>query len=924
MFPMLCLRQSRSRLALPSQRVGRIPSPHASLRLASLSVPTSVSTCSTQWPSSRLLSVAPSSSSYPSPSLHSSSLSRRVLGADPPSSRCCPPPVTSVPLPPLGLSPHSAYLSAVCSPSHFAPSSPLLSSPLSSSPHSLRTCPCPYSSPPPASSCFFRSFSLLSWLMEKWRVETPDRTKSNLSEPNTECIFQLPYLKSVDTLEQHIERMGSIVDQEVNRLKQLMDEKKRPESWSVSSEKDLLPPNESESKEVLVMLDRISAATRPLQEQMEVLFHFHASKQWENVAAKMREKLGDMKAKSAHTLPIAVRWAMQASEGWNEEQKCVAQLMNRKNPRYGESMRFKDIGRFVLSELVEVRAANQFSTQMRSMFERGPMVELTQSSFEELPYYVRDLCAFQGMAVVGGSSTQTYHLPCSTAACIVVLTCVSDPKLRRKVSALSMETTRKSVSPILQKMIDARHDTATCQGWSSHAAKKLAITGAAVGSEKQALSLLESFADAMREDARECVQVLSAMKRKDIADGVVDAQEEDGFYRTDLLYYTKRWLESNETYQKLEQKVSYRKVLAVLNDICEQWLNCRFEVKPVHPGEGWDKYMERLDMYEKDTNRLIGHAYIDLNATGRHGAFGRISPTATGEHLNDVLDGLVRGVILTRIGRTIALRAEECGAHAEEWDGALPDCHISWSEGRVVFHEVGHFMAEMLSRTQMELYAGNRGPVDFAEIAAALWERFYHTPTTVQAIMDCEEKISMEEATEFLRVETRFSSLYQYDKALESFYDQVAHGEEKIDVDDLSDSIRQKYDIFPQREGDPCLYQNAKLDSHGAQIYSYVYAAVVAANIYEHLQNVAERSGQHEAGRLLRDRYLHLGSARIYDELLDHLLEGSGIAHHTDFGNLLKHDRLFTSRSVSSNGDSCGNGGVGGVRGRRDQSGADR
>jgi len=217
---------------------------------------------------------------------------------------------------------------------------------------------------------------------------------------------------------------------------------------------------------------------------------------------------------------------------------------------------------------------------------------------------------------------------------------------------------------------------------------------------------------------------------------------------------------------------------------------------------------------------------------------------------------------------------------------------LTLHELETLYHEWGHALHSLLSRTSYQHLSGTRGAVDFVEVPSHLFEYFSRHPSVIrrwarhyktgQTIPKGLIEDALAAKKSFLAIELQTQILY-------SAADQYAFGTEIGDVSNMSSDeiyqhllkhisqLQQNLTELPLISNDTnvnhqplmSLLSHTHFINYGGGYYSYLYAKMYAAQIWQHLfeNNPLSKEG----GQKLWKRMLGYGAARDNLEMLEEI-----------------------------------------------------
>ena len=214
---------------------------------------------------------------------------------------------------------------------------------------------------------------------------------------------------------------------------------------------------------------------------------------------------------------------------------------------------------------------------------------------------------------------------------------------------------------------------------------------------------------------------------------------------------------------------------------------------------------------------------------------------------------------------------------------------LTLSDLETLYHEWGHALHSLFSRTIFQHLSGTRGAVDFVEVPSHLFEYFARSPSIIQQWARNHRTgqrpplLLLEEA---LLARNPFGAIETQTQLLLSAADQHIFGPGIGDVSALSPTdiyqkavtgvvqIQQKLTHLPFDNHNPAI--NLALHSHfvnyGAGYYSYLFAKMYAAQIWE--KRFKEDPLSRANGIYLWNNMLQFGAAKNTNEMLTAAADG--------------------------------------------------
>lgn len=211
-----------------------------------------------------------------------------------------------------------------------------------------------------------------------------------------------------------------------------------------------------------------------------------------------------------------------------------------------------------------------------------------------------------------------------------------------------------------------------------------------------------------------------------------------------------------------------------------------------------------------------------------------------------------------------------------ERPGANGEPLLSPSEYETLWHEFGHAMHSLLSRTKYQHLSGTRVSTDFVEIPSHVFEHFAWDSRVLQRI--ARHHVSGDRIpTRMLRAATStrnaFAAINLQNQARYAALDLTLHGRDPP----IGHTTRAYHDLSERmmaakEEADVATHASfIHLVGYGAGYYSYVLAKIVAAQIWDEL--FEDDPFSIEAGRAFTDKLLIHGAAIPPEDLIRGVLK---------------------------------------------------
>jgi mitochondrial intermediate peptidase len=374
----------------------------------------------------------------------------------------------------------------------------------------------------------------------------------------------------------------------------------------------------------------------------------------------------------------------------------------------------------------------------RKLISLGPVPSSDHANLRNL---VNDLDPSSQRSVSQRSSDDDQHITCSSnkATCSRIITLIHQAHFRKQIWTQSYLEPSENRT-VLGQLVHHRQHLADILGYPSYAHKYLAANHV-LETPAKVISFLDMINQSIESKVSEEVEVLVNLKkelqRKDIYPKSTPTTDNQihKLYPWDINYLTYM---HREEYAKADADDSalamirpYLRldiVLQGLQQICLQLFNLRFvQVSPTPMSEAWTKQpslIHRFNVYRSD-DQYIGTLFLDL--------FQRDQKFSGSGHFTlrcgcEVLDPTNKDEITTQ-APMIALALSYPIYQHQANANSLP--FLSLHQLETLYHEWGHALHSLLSKTKYQHLSGTRCPVDYAEVPSHLFEYYARSPEVI-------------------------------------------------------------------------------------------------------------------------------------------------------------------------------------------------
>ncbi|XP_052159744.1 mitochondrial intermediate peptidase, mitochondrial [Oryza glaberrima] len=449
---------------------------------------------------------------------------------------------------------------------------------------------------------------------------------------------------------------------------------------------------------------------------------------------------------------------------------------------------------------------------------------------------------------------------------------VSDEEIRKQVYLVGNSEPRENIT-VLGKLINARDELAKTMGCKSYG--DFAIRPNMAASVDVVMSFLKDLSGAVRHKAGEEFKRIQDFKRTVCNEKSAKLEPWDEDYFIGMMKSAVHNLDVSvvAAYFPLSQ------CLKGLNVLVESLFGATFHQIPMGDGESWHPDVMKLSLHHPDEGNL-GFMYLDLYS--RKGKYPGCAHFAIrgGRRLQDSNYQLPIVALVCNFSSSSKIMAR-----LNHWDV------------ETLFHEFGHALHSLLSRTEYQHFSGTRVALDVAETPSNLFEfyawdyrvlrKFAVDETTGDPIPEKLVKALNASRNMFPAMELQRQIFY-------SIMDLTLFGEQgskPMDTISTVADLRRKHTSWKCVEGTHWHTRFTHLINYGAGYYSYLYARCFATTIWQEVCQGDPLS--RSTGSALRDKFLKHGGAKDPSALLkdfvgDSIIINSGGGIIPDISSLCK------------------------------------
>ncbi|GFP88278.1 probable mitochondrial intermediate peptidase mitochondrial [Phtheirospermum japonicum] len=266
---------------------------------------------------------------------------------------------------------------------------------------------------------------------------------------------------------------------------------------------------------------------------------------------------------------------------------------------------------------------------------------------------------------------------------------------------------------VLDKLLSARHEFSEIMGFKSYA--ELTLKENMASSPEVVLSFLHDMSKMVRPKAEEEFKKILDFKRARGGQSVTDLEPWDEPYFTRLMKASAHNLDYSvvSSYFSLPQCIEGLKVLA------GSLFGVKFHEIPLGPGESWHPDVLKLSLYHPDEGDL-GCFYLDLKSRKDKHPICAHFAIKGGRRISDTEYQLPIVALVCNFSRSSRTSQSVLLHH---------------SDVETLFHEFGHALHSLLSRTDYQHFSGTRVALDFAETPSNLFESDRPTCSVIPMVL---------------------------------------------------------------------------------------------------------------------------------------------------------------------------------------------
>lgn len=482
---------------------------------------------------------------------------------------------------------------------------------------------------------------------------------------------------------------------------------------------------------------------------------------------------------------------------------------------------------------------------------------------KHLHHLVKPIRRYRSLGSISKHREKKFRIVTEQSTLRSILQHVPDDEVRKMAYARGNSVPHANLA-VLDKLIASRHELAQIIGYKSYAEYFMQLNLSS--SPNVVFSFLLEMSKMVRPMADEEFKAIWSFKKEKHGQGCGDLEPWDEAYLTRLMKSSVSELDFSvvSSYFPLSQCIEGLKVIA------ESLFGMTFRSIPLAHGETWHPDVLKMSLYHPDEGDL-GYLYLDL--TSRKGKYpGCAHYTIKG------------GRRISESDYQLPVVALVCDFSESRKSSTV---RLSHSELETLFHEFGHALHSLLSRTDYQHFSGTRVAFDLAETPSNLFEYYawdYRVLRTFSKHYSTGEPIPEKLVEALHRARKMFAATELQRQIFYAMVDQKLYGEESSipkDTVSIFRDLKMQHTSWKHVEGTHWHTRFTHLLNYGAGYYTYLYAKCFAATIWQKICKDDPLS--RATGSAIRMRFLQHGGAKDPTHLLNDLV-GDGILINRDGG----------------------------------------
>ncbi|KAJ7949611.1 Mitochondrial intermediate peptidase, mitochondrial [Quillaja saponaria] len=624
------------------------------------------------------------------------------------------------------------------------------------------------------------------------------------------------------------------------------------------------------SSEIVKAMDEISNTVCSVVDSAELCRHTHPEREFVEEANTASMRINDYLhyLNTNHVLYNAVKKAELEGHVLSEEAKRAANYLRVDFERGGIHLSDEKLDRVNLINIEISRLCREFNENIVAdpgNVDIFPPSHIPKTLHHLVKPIYRSRCSVTSNSL-GSRDTikeKGYRVTTDPQTLSSVLQCASDEEVRKMVYIQGNSVPHANLG-VLDKLISSRHELAQIMGYGSYA--EFALKPNMAASPAVVMSFLLDMSKMARARADEEFKTIRNFKKEKCGQTYGDLRPWDEAYYTAMMKSSAYNFDSSvvSSYFPLSQCIEGLKVLV------ESLFGATFHSMPLAPGESWHSDVLKLSLHHPEEGDL-GYLYLDLYS--RKGKYPGCAHFAIkgGRRISETEYQLP----------VVALVCNFSGSHNPS------TTRLNHWEVETLFHEFGHALHSLLSRTDYQHFSGTRVVLDLAEIPSNLFEYYawdYRVLRTFARHYSTGEVIPQKLVESMQGARKMFSATELQRQIFYALIDQTLFGEKPSPTRETSSivaDLKREHTCWEHVEGTHWEARFNHLLNYGAGYYSYLYAKCFAATIWRKL--CQEDPLSLTTGTALRTKILQHGGAREPASLLNGLV-GDGILRNCNGG----------------------------------------